>query len=198
MVDSTVVADVPQIPQVDMISATSKLQLEAADVRNNRPNWSSYLRSQMIVQEDYDFITAYEALKTKQDRDVFLENNKNQCARTMINLITTVAKDQNVRYVLTLVDDMILEDKSRVEIFHSYARKNKRSLWSWFLGILQRQDPFIVNQMSSVLAKFACFGTTLMEGSDLNFYISFLKDQLKSPGNEYINTTARCLQMILR
>ncbi|VDK77408.1 unnamed protein product [Onchocerca ochengi] len=198
MVDSTVVADVPQIPQVDMISATSKLQLEAADVRNNRPNWNSYLRSQMIVQEDYDFITAYEALKTKQDRDVFLENNKNQCARTMINLITTVAKDQNVRYVLTLMDDMILEDKSRVEIFHSYARKNKRSLWSWFLGILQRQDPFTVNQMSSVLAKFACFGTTLMEGSDLNFYISFLKDQLKSAGNEYINTTARCLQMILR
>lgn len=37
-----------------------------------------------------------------------------------------------------------------------------------------------------------------MEGSDLNFYISFLKDQLRSPGNEYINTTARCLQMMLR
>lgn len=52
--------------------------------------------------------------------------------------------------------------------------------------------------MSSILAKFACFGTTLMEGSDLNFYISFLKDQLRSPGNEYINTTARCLQMMLR
>lgn len=44
MADSTISADVPQIPQVDMISATSKLQLEAVDVRNNRPNWNSYLR----------------------------------------------------------------------------------------------------------------------------------------------------------
>ncbi|EJW85443.1 V-type proton ATPase subunit H [Wuchereria bancrofti] len=152
----------------------------------------------MITQEDYDFITSYEMSKTKQGRDELLENNKTQCARTMISFITTVAKDHNVRYILTLLDDMIMEDKSRVEIFHSYARKNKCTLWSWFLGILQRQDSFIVNQMSSVLAKFACFGTTLMEGSDLNFYISFLKDQLKAPRNEYINTTARCLQMMLR
>lgn len=52
--------------------------------------------------------------------------------------------------------------------------------------------------MSSLLAKFSCFGMTLMEGSDLNFYISFLKNQLKAVGNEYINTTARCLQMMLR
>ncbi|VDN07424.1 unnamed protein product [Thelazia callipaeda] len=198
MLNTTTVADVPHIPQVDMISATSKLQLEAADVRNNKPNWNSYLRSQMIAQEDYNFITAYEATKTKQDRDILLQNNKAECARTMIIFITTVAKDQNVRYVLTLLDDMILEDRSRVEIFHSYARKQKRTPWSWFLSILQRQDAFTINQMSSVLAKFACFGSALMEGSDLNFYISFLKDQLKYPGNEYISTTARCLQMMLR
>ncbi|KAK6114627.1 V-ATPase subunit H family protein [Brugia pahangi] len=69
MADLTIPTDVPQIPQVDMISATSKLQLEAADVRSNKPNWNSYLRSQMITQEDYDFITSYEMSKTKQSRD---------------------------------------------------------------------------------------------------------------------------------
>lgn len=39
------------------------------------------------------------------------------------------------------------EEKSRVEIFHTYAKKQKRTIWSWFLGILQRQDNFIVNQV---------------------------------------------------
>ena len=52
--------------------------------------------------------------------------------------------------------------------------------------------------MSSVIAKLACFGTTLMDGKDLDYYFKFLKDQLKTTGNEYINTTARCLQMMLR
>lgn len=32
------------LPSVDMINATSKLQLEAAEVRKNKPNWNSYLR----------------------------------------------------------------------------------------------------------------------------------------------------------
>lgn len=37
------------IAEVDMISATSKLQIEAAEVRSaaNRPNWSSYLVSRI-------------------------------------------------------------------------------------------------------------------------------------------------------
>ncbi|VDN56801.1 unnamed protein product [Dracunculus medinensis] len=186
------------LPSVDMINATSKLQLEAAEIRSNKPNWNSYLRSQMIAQEDYNFITAYEATKSKQDRDTLLESNKNQCARTMINFITTVAKDQNVRYVLTVLDDMLQEDKTRVDLFHAFAKKQKRTIWSWFLGILQRQDSFIVNQMSSIIAKLACFGSTLLDGSDLNYYFAFLKEQLRTPGNDYINTTARSLQMMLR
>ncbi|KAK6058237.1 tRNA pseudouridine synthase A [Cooperia oncophora] len=189
------------IPAVDMINATSRLQLEAAEVRASKPNWGSYLRSSMIPQEDYNFISAYENAKNKKERDgVLAANDANgQAARTIVNLITNVAKDQNVRYVLTLLDDMLQEDKSRVEIFHNAARKQKRTAWSWFLGILQRQDNFIVNQMSSIIAKLACFGKTLMEGSELNYYFSFLKDQLKSAAtNEYMNTTARCLQMMLR
>ena len=35
--------------------------------------------------------------------------------------------------------------------------------------------------MSSVFAKLACFGSTLMTDSELNSYFSFLKDQLKAP-----------------
>lgn len=61
----------------------------------------------MIEQEDYNFISAYESAKSKADRDALLKSNEEQCARTLINLITTVAKDENVRYVLTLFDDLL-------------------------------------------------------------------------------------------
>ncbi|CAI5455988.1 unnamed protein product [Caenorhabditis angaria] len=195
-------ADLPHaIPAVDMINATSRLQIEASEIRANKPSWGSYFRSQMIQQDDYNFITAYEGAKNKEERDQVLAANdaNGQAAKTVANLITQVAKDQNVRYVLTLFDDMLQEDKSRVEIFHSAAAKQKRTVWSQFISILQRQDNFIVNQMSSIIAKLACFGTTRMEGQELQYYFSFLKEQLKNaPTNEYMNTTARCLQMMLR
>jgi V-type H+-transporting ATPase subunit H len=189
-----------QHAQIDMINATSKLQLEASEIRspNNKPNWTSYLRSQLVPQEEYNFIVAYEAAKTKVERDAVLNRDRNSTARCIINLITDVAKDQLIRYVLTVFDDLLQEDKSRVEIFHDYARKMKKTIWSWFKGILTRNDNFIVNQMSSVFAKLACSGSTLMEGSDLQYYLNFLKDEFKSQNNEYINTSARCLQMMLR
>ncbi|KAI6244121.1 V-type proton ATPase subunit H [Aphelenchoides fujianensis] len=211
--------DVAHIAQ-DMINATSKLQIEAAEVRSpaNRPNWSSYLRSELIPQASewkllsahhrmfrrkYNFIVAYEAAKTKAERDEVLNRDRNNTAKCIIGLITDVAKDQLIRYVLT-------EDKSRVDIFHSYAKKQKRTIWSWFQGLLSRQDGFIANQarpslflllftsMSSIFAKFACFGDTLMEGKELSYYFNTLKEGIRNPNNEYINTSVRCLQMLLR
>ncbi|TKR80878.1 hypothetical protein L596_014865 [Steinernema carpocapsae] len=186
------------IAPVDMINATSKLQLEAAEVRNNKPNWMSYQKSQLIQQEDYNFIVAYENARSKQERDDVINRDPSQTARSIISLVTTVAKDQNIRYVLTLFDDLLQEDKARVDLFHAYAAKQKTTIWSGFLAILQRQDSFIINQMSSIFAKLACYGSTLMEGEDLKYYFAFLKDELKSTSNEYMNTSARCLQMMLR
>jgi V-type H+-transporting ATPase subunit H len=37
-----------------------------------------------------------------------------------------------------------------------------------------------------------------MEQRDRQFYLNWLKDQLKIPNNEYLQTVARCLQMMLR
>ncbi|KAI6205382.1 hypothetical protein M3Y94_00785900 [Aphelenchoides besseyi] len=188
------------IAQVDMINATSKLQIEAAEIRSgpNRPNWSSYLRSELIPTEEYNWIVAYESAKTKAERDEVLNRDRNTTAKCIIGLITDVAKDQLIRYVLTVLDDMLQEDKSRVEIFHSYAKKQKRTIWSWFQGLLSRQDSFIANQMSSIFAKFACFGDTLMEGKELSYYFNTLKEGIRNPNNDYINTSVRCLQMLLR
>jgi len=188
------------IAQVDMINATSKLQIEASEVRSvaNRPNWSSYLRSELIPQDEYNFIVAYESARTKVERDEVLNRDRNNSVKCIIGLITEVAKDVLIRYVLTVLDDLLQEDKSRVEMFHAYAKKQKRSIWSWFQGLLSRQDPFIVNQISSIFAKFACFGSTLMEGKELSYYINTLKEGVRNQNNDYINTSVRCLQMLLR
>lgn len=34
--------------------------------------------------------------------------------------------------------------------------------------------------MSSIFAKLACYGSALLEGKELVYYFSFLKDELKS------------------
>jgi len=55
-----------------------------------------------------------------------------------------------------------------------------------------------MNMTARVIAKMACWSSTLMNGDDLKFYLTWLKDQLKASNNEYIQSVARCMQMMLR
>ncbi|KAK5640765.1 hypothetical protein RI129_009312 [Pyrocoelia pectoralis] len=224
--------------KIDMLAATSVLQQQATDIRTQHVNWQSYYQSQMISQEDHKFITAFD-VSDGAARERLLKTDRNQCARTFLNLLGHVSKDQTLQYILILIDDMLQEDRTRVEIFHEYASRTKESVWGPFLNLLNRQDGFITNMTARIIAKIACWAQTPMERSDLNFYLAWLKDQLKvqfkllkeaqanakvygeeAPSetytevsfsiderrssnyhltnNEYIQSVARCLQMMLR
>ena len=71
------------------------------------------------------------------------------------------------------------EDRNRVEIFHEHSIRKRESVWSPFLNLLNRQDGFIMNMTSRIIAKLACWSHDLMEKTDLQFYLTWLKDQLK-------------------
>jgi V-type H+-transporting ATPase subunit H len=175
--------------------ATSPLQQKANDVRANRVNWQSYLQSQMFTQDEYTIITKLDAVP----RNVQMLNEKpDLCARTFLNLMANISKEQTVQYIVTMIDDILQEDKSRVEIFGACARKNRESVFNPFLNMLNRPDTFTINQTSRIIAKLACWSKELMEPRDRQYYLNWLKEQLKIPGNEYLQTVARCLQMMLR
>lgn len=179
--------------------ATSLLQQRANDVRANRVNWQSYLQGQMISNEDFQFISKFDNATPEMRHDILQEQqNKHQFAKTFFNLMSHIAKDQTLQYILTMLDDVLQEDKSRVEILKQYSKRNKESVWTPFLHLLDRNDRFIVNQTSRIIAKIACWSKDPMDSNDLKFYLNWLKDQLRQQGNEYLQTAARCLQMMLR
>jgi len=180
------------------LAATSALQMRAQEVRATRVNWQSYLQSKMISQEDFNFITRYDSAGDPQAREKVVSENPMQCAKTFYNLLGHISKDQTIQYLLTLVDDFLQENKARVGILRQYSRSKKESVWAHFLNLLTRPDPFIQNMTARVVAKMACWSQELMAGSDLQYYLTWLKDQLRLPNNEYIQSVARCLQMLLR
>ncbi|TDG46989.1 hypothetical protein AWZ03_006570 [Drosophila navojoa] len=171
---------------IDMIAATSVLQQQAADIRTKSINWASYMQSQMISQEDYQTISALD-----KSRATFLAQNSTQVVKTMLNLVSHLSKDSTIQYILVLLDDLLQEDRSRVDQFHETSAKIKQCVWGPFLNLLNRQDGFIVNMSSRILAKFACWGHETMPKSDLNFYLQFLKDQLASNSTAYLQEMAQ-------
>lgn len=189
----------PALPdeKIDMLAATSVLQQQATEIRAQRVNWQSYLQSQMITQEDYNFITAFDNADAAT-REALLREKRSQCAKTFLNLLEHVSKDQTIQYVLVMIDDMLQEERSRVEIFREYSMRKREPVCGQFLNLLNGSDGFIINMSARIIAKVACWGSELMESSDLQFYLTWLKDQLKLNNNEYMQSVARCLQMMLR
>lgn len=189
----------PNLPEenIDMLAATSMLQQQVTEIRSQRPNWQSYAKSQMITKDDYDFITSYDSTDSA-GRAAILNEKRQQAAKTFLSLLEHVSKDQTVQYVLVLIDDMLQEDRSRVEIFRDYAVKKKEPVCGQFINLLNGSDGFIINMSSRIIAKIACWSPESIDRTDLHFYLTWLKDQLLSKNNEYMQSVARCLQMMLR
>jgi len=183
---------------VDLGECTSLLSVQAAEIKAQKVNWQSYLQSQMISQEDYNFILAYDnAVGNAEKRNAILAEHGHQCAKTFLNLLGHICKDQTIQYLLILIEDM-LTDKDNCRVFRDYAKKKRESVWAPFLNLLNRPDDISVNLTAWVVARLACDGRQLMDDADLQFYFTWLKDQLKRPNNQYIPTIARCLQLLLR
>lgn len=90
----------------DMLAATSVLQQQATDIRNQKIGWQSYLQSQMISKEDFEFIQAFDVPDSSQ-RENLLKTHRIQCAKTFLNLLGHVSKDSTLQYILTMIDDML-------------------------------------------------------------------------------------------
>ncbi|XP_004079489.1 V-type proton ATPase subunit H isoform X1 [Oryzias latipes] len=200
---------------VDAAVPTNIIAAKAAEVRANMVNWQSYLQSQMISAEDCEFIKKFE-MANSEEKQAILAKDGHQCAKTFLNLMAHISKEQTVQYILTLIDDTLQENHQRVNIFFDYAKKTKNTAWSYFLPMLNRQDLFTVHMAARVIAKLAAWGRDLMEGSDLNYYFNWIKSQLSSQNlhgsghetgagtispsdsSQYVQCVAGCLQLMLR
>ncbi|GAB5583969.1 V-type proton ATPase subunit H isoform X1 [Prionailurus iriomotensis] len=202
---------------VDAAVPTNIIAAKAAEVRANKVNWQSYLQGQMISAEDCEFIQRFEMKRSLEEKQEVLQTEGSQCAKTFINLMTHISKEQTVQYILTMVDDMLQENHQRVSIFFDYAKRSKNTAWSYFLPMLNRQDLFTVHMAARIIAKLAAWGKELMEGSDLNYYFNWIKTQLSSQklrgsgvavetgtvsssdkSSQYVQCVAGCLQLMLR
>lgn len=72
------------------------------------------------------------------------------------------------------------EDRSRVEIFHEYAQNKNEPVCGNFLNLLNAADGFINNMSARIIAKFACYSSDLINQTDLQFYLNWIKEQLLS------------------
>ena len=108
-----------------------------------------------------------------------------------------VSKESTLQYTVTLIDDMLQENKMRVDLFQMFAKKYKENVYQNFIQKLYQQDAFLVTQVSRILTKLACWSADLMPDKELRDFLLWLKEQIEEK-NPYKDTLCRCLQMLFR
>lgn len=78
-----------------------------------------------------------------------------------------------------------------MEIFHEYALKKNEPVCGNFLNLLNAADGFINNMSARIIAKFACYSTDLINQTDLQFYLNWIKEQLLSAVRQYFKTNMK-------
>ena len=96
-----------------------------------------------------------------------------------MTIINKVSKESTLQYTVTLMDDLLQENKSRVELFHAYAKKYKENIYQTFNRLLVLQDLYLINQVSRIICKLACWSADLMPDKELRDYLLWCKEQLE-------------------
>lgn len=176
----------------------NEFQAKSVELKNQRPQWITYYQSQMIDKNDYEIINRFDS-NNPAEREKILNNatEKIDVIKTLITILNKISKESTLQYTVMLIDDFLQESKSRVDLFHAYGKKYKENIYQTFVNMLYLQDNYIINQVSRIITKLACWSGDVMPEKELRDYVLWIKEQLDER-NPYKDTLCRCLQMLFR
>jgi V-type H+-transporting ATPase subunit H len=165
--------------------AVNEFQMKTLELRSQRPQWTTYFTGKMIEKEDYDLINKFDSNSpVERERILTNANERIELIKTLMTIINKVSKESTLEYTVTLIDDLLHENKSRVELFHAYAKKYKENIYQTFTRLLERQDLYLINQVSRIIVKLACWSSDLIPDKELRVYILWAKEQLEEKVNK--------------
>ena len=109
-------------------------------------------------------------------------------------------------HTVNLTDKQILSNhilplKHHFDNYLTIAKKIIKEAFSGLYFILINMYLYIFSplyfQTSRIIAKIACWGKDQMEGSDLQYYLTWLKDQLRAPVSQKVISKLRIHTVLL-
>lgn len=133
----------------------------------------------MIEKSDYDFISRFDSNNpAERERILSSQPETLECIKALMTILNKVSKESTLQYTVTLIDDLLQENKNRVDLFHIYAKKNKENIYATFISMLNYQDTFLVHQVSRIITKLACWSNEQMPEKELKDYIFWTRERL--------------------
>lgn len=97
------------------------------------------------------------ALSNPSKRAILVQSNAKQVPKTVLYLLPTLS-NENARFVLAILEDMLRADTTRADLFYANTRKATH-IWDPFIALMRRKDSFLTFGGALVAAELASWGT---------------------------------------
>jgi V-type H+-transporting ATPase subunit H len=172
-----------------------KLLEDANNIRSMVVNWRSYHQSQMISNDDFEFINQ---LDSATDKQTILDKHGKNSAKAFVNLIGQISRDQTVRYLLTMIDDLLTMNRENIYLFHQFGVTVGQNAWAPFMTLLSRPDQYISCQASRITAKLASWGKLRFSEEEKIIFFNYLIKKFNEQKSEWLIASTSALLITLR
>lgn len=99
----------------------------------------------------------------------------------IITFLDKVSKKHTLQYLLTLIDDILTEDPSRIGLFLECSRQLGKMSWETFLHIVEtKEDLYVQHQANRILVKIAVDDSQLMPAAQMQIYFAWVLNAMQS------------------
>lgn len=123
----------------------------AGQARRMVPDWATYEKSNFLNNAEVELVTSYIKATTEQ-RKSFLDQHGVTFFTTLISFLNKVSKIETLQFALTMIDDIITEDPSRLDLFVQCSKESGTPSWTPFLHIVEtKEELYVQHQANRIL-----------------------------------------------
>lgn len=115
------------------------------------PDWVTYEKSNFLNSAEVELVTSY--INASDDhKKAFLDQHGVTFFTTLISFLNKVSKIETLQFALTMINDIVSEDSSRLQLFVQCAKESGTPSWTPFLHIVEtKEDLYVQHQANRIL-----------------------------------------------
>lgn len=153
---------------------------EAKEARDLPIDWVTYQKSNFLTQDELKLMMCYINGSAEEKAD-FLGAHGSAFFSMIITFLDKVSKKHTLQYLLTLIDDILTEDPSRIGLFLECSRQLGKMSWETFLHIVEtKEDLYVQHQANRILVKIAVDDSQLMPAAQMQIYFAWVLNAMQS------------------
>lgn len=186
------------IAALDGMPASTGILDYSMTARTFRIDWATYEKSNFLKKAELELMTAYIA-GTDAAKKKFLDLHGSTFFTTLISFLNKVSKNETLQYLLTMIDEILAEDASRIELFHQVSKHTGEPAWATFLQIVEtKEDLYVQHQANRILVKIIIDNTALLNAASLQGYFAWVTNTIQSKEQDSALLALSSLHSLLR